>query len=503
MPAILQMQNIVKEFSGVRALNGISFEVQQGEVHALCGENGAGKSTLMKVLSGVHPYGTYTGNLFFNNTECKFKTIAESEHHGIAIIAQELALVPEMTVAENIFLGREKTKNGIIRWNDINNKAAEILNYLQIKIDVKSRIKNLPVGQQQMIEIAKALSKNATLLIFDEPTSALSEKESAHLLKIIGELKNKNITSIIVSHKLNEVLAVADNITVLRDGASVGNLTKAEATSEKIISLMVGRELKELFNKQPLQKVDAILATENLCAWNDSGQQILHNISIEICKGEVVGLAGLMGAGRTELFRALFGAWNGKTAGTIRVKNNAAEIRKPADAMKASIALITEDRKKTGLLPEENIVTNSTLASLKKFLRNFLLQKQMQKEKVSEYATLLNIKTHSVIHQELKNLSGGNQQKVVLAKWLLTKPELFLMDEPTRGIDIGAKAEIYSLIASLASEGAAFLIASGELQELLGICDRIYVMDKGQIKTCLQRNEATQEKIMHFATGIN
>lgn len=500
---MLKINNIVKEFSGVRALNGISFNVERGRVHALCGENGAGKSTLMKIISGVYPYGSYSGNFYLNNKECRFRNIAESEQNGIAIIAQELALVPEMSIAENIFLGREKTNARIIQWNYIYTEATRILDYLQVKTDVRMAIKDLPVGMQQMIEIAKALSKKASLIIFDEPTSALSEKESAHLLKIISELKKQNITSIIVSHKLNEIMTVADNITVLRDGASVGNVSGTEVSTGKIINMMVGRELKDLYNKSLSEAGETILSVQNLNTYSKAEKPVLKNINIELKKGEVVGLAGLMGAGRTELMQALFGAWAGKVTGNLKIRNEIVTINNPIDAMKFFMALVTEDRKKHGLLLEENIATNISLASLKKFVQYLVLSKPAQKLQAEVYISTLNIKAQSVIFQQLKSLSGGNQQKVVLAKWLNTNPEIFLMDEPTRGVDVGAKADIYSLITSLAKKGAAFLIASGELQELLGICDRIYVMDKGEVKTCLKRDEATQEKIMHFATGIN
>ncbi|MEO8148852.1 MAG: ATP-binding cassette domain-containing protein [Bacteroidia bacterium] len=500
---LLQMQNIIKEFSGVRALNGVSFTVEQGEIHALCGENGAGKSTLMKVLSGVYPFGSYSGEIIFDGELQRFKTISDSEHKGISIIAQELALVPEMSVAENIFLGREIKKNGVIDWSATNAEAAKLIARLGINVSTKSLIKNLGVGMQQMVEIAKALSKQARLLILDEPTAALTEKESEVLLRILLDLKAQGLTSIIISHKLKEVLSIADNITVLRDGSSVGSLTSKEANENALVKLMVGRQMNDLFNKQKLVRGEKILEVENLTSYTEinKDKKVIDDASIEVYKSEIVGIAGLMGAGRTELIQAVFGVWKGKVKGAIKLMGKTVLHKSPLQAIQNGFALVSEDRKKYGLILPETIIKNISLAWLRNMSRNGLIQKILEKKEAQRFKEELKIKAYS-IKQAVGNLSGGNQQKVVLAKWLLTNPKVLILDEPTRGIDIGAKEEIYTLIQKLAQQGAAILMVSSELPELLGICDRIYVMHEGKIETCLNREEATQEKIMHFAAGL-
>jgi len=503
MDILLEMRGIVKDFSGVKALNGVSFMIERNTIHALCGENGAGKSTLMKVLSGAYPFGTFTGEIIFEGKNCSFKNLSDSEDEGIVIIAQELALVPEMSIADNIFLGREITKNGIIDSEKTHEQARELLKKLGLTISVDTKVKNLGVGLQQLIEIAKALSKNAKLLILDEPTAALSEKESEKLLQIIIDLKNKGITSVIISHKLKEVLAISDQITVIRDGSTVGSLMKAEATEGKLVSLMVGRELSELFQKSEVIPGEMLLEVKDLNTYHQGMQQkqVISNANFHVKKGEIVGIAGLMGAGRTELIQAIYGVWQGKITGEVKLNGNLIFIKKPQDAIRKGIALVSEDRKKFGLVLEQNIFKNITLSFLQKLTNWGLIDDQKEKELALLYKEKLGIKANSIL-QTVKNLSGGNQQKVVLAKWLLTDPILLIVDEPTRGIDIGAKAEIYGLLQQLVKEGKGVLMVSSELQELLGICDRIYVLDKGSIKSCLNRSEATQEKIMSLATGV-
>ncbi len=501
---LLEMKNIEKEFSGVKALHGVSFNVDEGEIHALCGENGAGKSTLMKILSGVYPFGSYGGEIYFEGQLQRFTSIADSESKGIAIIAQELALVPEMNIAENIFLGREIKHNGIIDWKATHTRATELMLQLGVNVSSQTKVKQLGVGLQQMIEIAKALSKKTKLLILDEPTAALTERESEILLKLLKGFKTKGITSIIISHKLKEVLSIADNITVLRDGSSVGTVTAGNASEDILVKMMVGRQMNDLFNKHHLPVNEVIFEAKNISAFdlNNTNKKIIDDASITIRKGEIVGIAGLMGAGRTEFIEAIFGTWKGEVTGQLFL--NGAEIfnRTPAESINNGFALVSEDRKKLGLILPESILKNITLTRLKQFCRNGLIQNKLERLKAEYYKTELKIKAPSVKHA-VGTLSGGNQQKVVLAKWLLTQPKVLIMDEPTRGIDIGAKAEIYALMQQLAENGTALLMVSSELPELLGICDRIYVMHEGKLTTCLKRNEATQEIIMHYAAGLN
>ncbi|MHC4946360.1 MAG: sugar ABC transporter ATP-binding protein [Planctomycetota bacterium] len=504
MTAILEMRDIVKDFPGVRALKGVSFSVRQGEIYALCGENGAGKSTLMKVLSGVHPFGTYEGEIRLKGQAEKFRNIADSEKKGIAIIAQELALVPEMSAAENIFLGREKVSSGVIQWHRTRMEAKKILDTVGLAVDPDMPVKRLGVGRQQMVEIAKALSKNAEVLILDEPTSALTEKEAERLLALLKDLKARGMTCIIISHKLKELLKVSDNITVLRDGASVGTVTTARTSEEELVRMMVGRPLKDLFQRGTMEKPGAeALRAEKFCLYDTLSpeKQVVSDATLSVRAGEITGLAGLMGAGRTELVSAVFGAFPGRVSGRLVLSGRETVIRTPAQAIRAGIALVSEDRKRFGLVLEQSVTFNTTLACVGKWTRRGIIQKHLEKARAVQYQYDLNIKTPSV-DQLVKNLSGGNQQKVVLAKWLLTGPRVLIMDEPTRGIDIGAKGEIYGIIRDLARKGTAVLIVSSELPELLGICDRIYVMHEGRIKGCLNRDEADQEKIMGLATGM-
>ena len=503
MKTLLEMRGIFKDFSGVKALNGVSFEIEENTIHALCGENGAGKSTLMKVLSGAYPAGSFTGDIILEGETCNFKNLSDSEEKGIVIIAQELALVPEMSVAENIFLGREITENGLINFEKTRKEARIYLERLGVNIPVDAKVKDLGVGLQQLIEIAKALSKNARLLILDEPTAALSEKESEKLLQILLDLKQKGITSVIISHKLKEILAIADQITVIRDGSTVGSLTKAEATEAKLVSLMVGRELTELFQKSSIEAGDVLLEVNDLCSFMPGQQEkaVIQNASFFVKRGEIVGIAGLMGAGRTELIQAIYGVWKGKITGEVKLNGKIVSIKNPLDAIRNGIALVSEDRKKYGLVLDQTIFKNITLSFLSQLSKWGFIDNKREKSIASLYKEKLGIKASSIL-QTVKNLSGGNQQKVVLAKWLLTDPVLLIVDEPTRGIDIGAKAEIYGLLQQLVKDGKGVLMISSELPELLGVCDRIYVIDKGKIKNCLSRAEATQEKIMSLATGV-
>ncbi|MBL7926606.1 MAG: ATP-binding cassette domain-containing protein [Bacteroidia bacterium] len=496
----LQMQNITKSFGNVQALKNISFSVAPAEIHALCGENGAGKSTLMKILSGVYPYGSYGGNIIWNGQEVRFKNLSQSEHAGIAIIAQELALVPEMTIAENIFLGREICNKGIIQWDKTIAAATALMQSLSVSLNVQTKIKDCGVGIQQMVEIAKALSKKAKLLILDEPTAALTETESENLLQILKKLRVQGLTAIIISHKLNEVLHVAQSITVLRDGESVGTYNASSIDEEALIKSMVGRQLSDLYNKQLRKPGKQILQISNLHTWHPkTNKPIIKNVSLTVHSNQIVGIAGLMGAGRTELVETIFGAWAGKCDGQITLNELKHFPKNPRQAIKNGLALVSEDRKRFGLILQQSISANTTLAALKTFSKNFLIQNKAIQQATTQSVAQLKIKIHNA-KQPVAHLSGGNQQKVVLAKWLLTKPSLLILDEPTRGIDIGAKAEIYTIIQNLAATGVGILMVSSELPELMGLCDTIYVMNNGTINGSFE-TPYSAESIMHYATA--
>jgi ABC-type sugar transport system ATPase subunit len=504
---ILEMQNITKEFPGVRALDSVNLKVRRGEIHALVGENGAGKSTLMKVLSGVYPAGTYEGKILVNGEEKHFSTIKDSEECGIAVIYQELALVPLMDVAENIYLGSEKAgKIGIINWAESYAESARLLKEVKLDVNPHTKLINLGVGKQQLIEIAKALAKETSLLILDEPTAALNEAESENLLNILRELKAKGVTCIYISHKLEEVLSIADSITVLRDGNSIAshNQTEEEGggwTQDRIISLMVGRTLTQRFPKVKHNPGEVIMEIKD---WNVEhpeipGKKLIDNANFQIRKGEILGLAGLMGAGRTELCMSLFGAFKSKSWGTVHMEGNQVVIKEPADAIKLGFSYVTEDRKAMGLVLGMDILENTTLASLLKVSRRSVLNKLEEIKQTKHYVKQLNIKTPTV-QQKARNLSGGNQQKVILGKWLMTEPKVLILDEPTRGIDVGAKFEIYNIMNDLVEQGVAIVMISSELPEVLGMSDRILVMHEGRLTGELSAEEATQEKVMYYAT---
>lgn len=503
---ILKMNHITKEFSGVKALDDVNVKVKRGEVHALCGENGAGKSTLMNVLSGVYPYGTYSGEILYNGTEGKFHKIKDSEEKGIVIIHQELALSPFLSIAENVFMGNEQTGlKGVINWTETRSKAKEVLAKVGLENeDVDTPVSNLGVGKQQLIEIAKAMAKKVELLILDEPTAALNDEESAKLLEIILELKKQGITSIIISHKLNEISYVADSITIIRDGKTIETLDKQkdDFSEDRIIKGMVGRELTNRYpqrNPGDCPIGDVILEVEN---WNvyhpdDASRQMIKNVSFQVHAGEVVGFAGLMGAGRTELAMSLFGKEYGqKITGEIKMHNKPVKINQVKDAINHKIAYTSEDRKTYGLVLIDDIKHNMTMAALRQsFSKRGVVKKNEEVIKAWEYKKLINVKANS-INQTVSSLSGGNQQKVVLAKWMLTEPDVLILDEPTRGIDVGAKYEIYCAINNLAKAGKAVVVISSEMPEIIGTCDRAYVINEGQIAGELSKEELSQEKIM-------
>ena len=502
---ILEMKNITKEFPGVKALNDVSFRVAEGEIHCLVGENGAGKSTLMKVLSGVYPYGDYTGDILFRGEVQKFGGISDSEKAGIAIIYQELALVPEMTVYENIFLGHEIIKGFRVDWNETVKKAGEALKKVRLDVNPAVKVKELGVGKQQLVEIAKALSKDVKLLILDEPTAALNENDSENLLNLLRDLKNHGVTCVLISHKLREVIEIADTVTVLRDGRTVSTLDakNGEVSESVLIKHMVGREIDNIFPKREHKRSEEIvLEVKNWNAYHPAlGRQILKNVTINVKKGEIVGFAGLMGSGRTELALSLFGNPDGyQINGEMYIKGERRQFSHPKEAIETGVAYVTEDRKGDGLILIQDVKQNITLANLREISRRGVVNNNAEVKVANEYKSSLNIKTPTV-EQKVVNLSGGNQQKVSVAKWLFVKPDLLILDEPTRGIDVGAKFEIYTIMTRLVQEGMSIIMISSELPEVLGMSDRVYIVSAGRIAGELPIEEATQEKIMHLATN--
>ncbi|MBI3170929.1 MAG: ATP-binding cassette domain-containing protein [Chloroflexi bacterium] len=500
---ILEMRNITKTFPGVKALDNVSFSVQQGEIHALVGENGAGKSTLMKVLSGVYPHGSYDGDIFFVGKECIFRDITDSEKEGLVIIHQELALIPFLSITENLFLGNEQARNGIIDWNESISKTKELLNKVGLHESPNTLITDLGVGKQQLVEIAKALAKEVKLLILDEPTASLSESDSEKLLQLLLQFKEHGISSILISHKLNEVSKVADSITILRDGATVETIDchKDVITEDRIIRGMVGRDITHRFPPRESNIGEVIFEVRN---WNvdhplHKGRKVSSNINLTVRAGEVVGLAGLIGAGRTELAMSIFGrAYGTNITGKVFKRGKEIDVSTIDRAITNGIAYATEDRKAYGLVLIEEIKNNITLTNLDKIADMRLVVNEPKEISVtSTYRDSLNIKCSSILQLAL-NLSGGNQQKVVLSKWLFADPDILILDEPTRGIDVGAKYEIYTIINRLAAEGRGIILISSELPEILGVCDRIYTMSEGRIVGEVPAREASQETIMKF-----
>ncbi|QJR22081.1 D-xylose ABC transporter, ATP-binding protein XylG [Brevinematales bacterium NS] len=501
MEYALEMQNIIKEFPGVRALDGVTFQVKKGEIHALVGENGAGKSTLMKVLSGVYPYGTYQGTIVVHGKERQFHHITDSERAGIAIIYQELTLIKQMTIAENIYLGNENVQNGIINWNETYRKTEELLRMVGLPLSPATMVGELGVGSQQLVEIAKALSKNASILILDEPTAALTETESEKLLGILRQLKAKGVTCIFISHRLPEVLEIADTITVLRDGKTIITDRKENFDENRLICHMVGREITNVYPRVPHKAKEVVLEVRNWTVYDPDGERkVCDNINFEVRRGEILGLGGLMGAGRTELVMSLFGVWGKVVSGEIRLNGQKIAIRSAHDAIRYGISLLSEDRKRYGLVLGMDVKRNMTLASLSTFAHWGVINKNEEIKQTQYYVQKLRVKTPT-IEQEVRNLSGGNQQKVIIGKWLLTKPKVLFLDEPTRGIDVGAKYEIYNLMNALVDEGVCVVMISSELPELLGMSDRILVIHQGRITGELEASKATQETVMYYATG--
>ncbi|PYE26661.1 multiple monosaccharide ABC transporter ATP-binding protein [Rhizobium sp. PP-WC-2G-219] len=497
---ILEMRGITKTFPGVKALDNVNLKVREGEIHALVGENGAGKSTLMKVLSGVYPAGSYDGDIVYDGSVRQFKDISDSEHLGIIIIHQELALVPLLSIGENIFLGNEVATKGVIDWKETFARTRELLAKVGLKESPATLITDIGVGKQQLVEIAKALSKKVRLLILDEPTASLNETDSAALLHLLMEFRNQGMTSIIISHKLNEIKTVADKITILRDGGTVETLDchNEDIGEDRIIKGMVGRDMDDRYPPREPKIGETLLEVKNWNVYhqNNRDRQFLHDVQFKVRAGEVVGIAGLMGAGRTETAMSIFGrSWGHKITGDVLMHGKPVDVSTIQKAIEAGLAYVTEDRKHLGLVLNNNIMHNTTLANLPAVANGGVIDGHREREVATDYRKRLRIRSHS-IYQETVNLSGGNQQKVVLSKWLFTNPEILILDEPTRGIDVGAKYEIYSIINQLAAEGKGILMISSEMPELLGTCDRIYVMNEGRIVAELPKGEASQESIM-------
>ncbi|MFZ7156773.1 D-xylose ABC transporter ATP-binding protein [Avibacterium avium] len=501
MPTLLSMKNITKKFGDVIALNNISIELNEGEILSLCGENGSGKSTLMKVLCGIYPYGDYSGEIYFSGEPLIAKNIKDTEEKGISIIHQELTLVKNMTILENMFLGNEMCRNGITDDNQMYLRCKTILQQVQLDVDPNTKVGELGLGQQQLVEIAKALNKQVRLLVLDEPTASLTEKETEILLNLVLDLKAHNIACIYISHKLNEVKAISDKICIIRDGEHIGTRPCAEMSEDDIITMMVGREITSLYPYEPHPIGEEILRVEKLSAWHPINRHIkrVDEVSFRLHKGEILGVAGLVGSGRTEMAQCLFGSYQGKQQGEILLQGKPINIRNCADAIAHHIVMVPEDRKKHGIIPIMAVGKNITLSSLNKYcVVGNVINEPLEETVIQQSIEKLTVKTSSP-DLAIGRLSGGNQQKAILAKCLLLNPNILILDEPTRGIDIGAKYEIYKLISQLASQGVAIIVISSELPEVLGISDRVLVMHQGRIKADLINDNLTQEQVMEAA----
>lgn len=500
MTTLLEMRDITKEFPGVKALDQVSLTVKEGEIHAICGENGAGKSTLMKVLSGVYPAGSYDGEIHYEGSLAEFKTINDSENRGIIIIHQELALIPQLSIAENIFMGNERGSRGVLNWQETFRKTEELLAKVGLREAPSTMVDSIGVGKQQLVEIAKALSKDVKLLILDEPTAALQENDSRKLLDLMLELKAQGVTCILISHKLNEVRYVADTVTVIRDGMAVSTLDakSGDLSEDDIVRDMVGRDMSSRYPERDRSVGDMLMEVNDWNVWHpEHGErQVIKNAAFHVRKGEVVGIAGVMGSGRTELAMSIFGRSYGRNiSGEVKLHGRTVDVSTVDRAIGAGLAYVTEDRKTLGLILDESIQFNTSLANLEGVSARGVINDAQETKVAEQYRESLGTRTPSVF-QKVVNLSGGNQQKVVLAKWLFTEPDVLILDEPTRGIDVGAKYEIYSIINDLAANGHGVVMISSEMPELLGMCDRIYVMNEGALVGELTAQEASQERIM-------
>jgi len=500
---ILEVNNLTKDFPGVRALDNVDFKVRKGEIHCLVGENGAGKSTLMNVVSGVYPKGSYEGHVVFRGKETHYRSTKDSELDGLAIIHQELTLSPYLSIYENLFLGHMETRFGIINWDKCLKDSYPLLKRVGLNERPQTIVSKMSVGKQQLVEIARAISQKAELLIFDEPTSSLNDDESQKLLDLMREFRKEGITCVMISHKLDEVLSVADSITILRDGQSIVSydLRERKVSEQEIIKEMVGRELKNLFPQKEPDIGEVVFEVKDWNVYHPDyhTMKIIDNASFHVKKGEIVSFCGPMGAGRTEMMMSIFGNSYGYGAtGEIFLKGEKVSFRNPKDAIEKGVGYVSEDRKSLGLILIQDVKTNITNSSLKRLAKHGIIDKDLEVKKAEEYKETLQIKTPS-LQQLVRNLSGGNQQKVVLSRCLLADPDIFIVDEPTRGIDVGAKFEIYSILNDMVKEGKSVIVVSSELAEAISMSDRIYVMNEGKIKGVLDREEATQERIMHMA----
>lgn len=498
--ALLEMRNITKEFPGVKALNNVTLSVEEGEIHALCGENGAGKSTLMNVLSGIYGYGSYSGDIIYDGKLCKFQTIKDSESLGIVIIHQELALVPLLTIAENMFLGNERGSKFKVDWAETFDKADSLLAEVGLKESSHTLIKDIGVGKQQLVEIAKALGKKVRLLILDEPTASLNENESKHLLDLLLEFKKQGMTSIIISHKLNEISYVADKITVIRDGAVIKTLDKSkdDFSENTIIAAMVGRDITDRFPKRASKVGDVCFEVKNWCVDHPvfDGIKVCDNVNFNLRKGEVLGISGLMGAGRTELAMSIFGhSYGANISGQIFLNGKEIELPNVKSAISHKIAYVTEDRKGNGLILSQTITQNTVSARPEKVSKHRIYNFDECRRVAQDSAKEMRTKC-ATVDEAVGNLSGGNMQKVLLGKWLFADPDILILDEPTRGIDVGAKYEIYCIINRMVAEGKSVILISSEMPEVLGMSDRIYVMNEGRMIAEMNAKDASQEKIM-------
>ncbi len=501
-PPLLEMKSITKSFPGVRALDGVSFDLSEGEIHALVGENGAGKSTLIKILAGVYPHPEYGGGVFLDGAERRFANVRDSEKAGIAVIYQELSLVKDMSVAENVFLGREPRRFGMINWERLYSGAQKLLDDLHLAIDPLTPVRNLGIGQQQLVEIAKALSQDARIVVLDEPTAALTDSEVETLFGILNKLRSRGVAMIYISHKPDEVFRLSDRVTVLRDGRTIGTDATEDLNEAGVIAKMVGREVGQIFPESTHERGEVVFEARNVTVEDPGvpGKLIVDRVGFAARKAEVLGIAGLMGSGRSELLMAIFGAHAGRKSAEIFVDHKLVQINQPADAIKHGIGFVTEDRKRYGLILEQTILKNMTLAGLRRLSGRFLTNDDAEAVAGERAARDLQIKANSVF-TIAGTLSGGNQQKVVLAKWLLTRPRVLFLDEPTRGIDVGAKQEIYAQINRLAESGLAIVLVSSELPEVLGLSDRVIVLHEGRVTGEFTRKEATPEAVMSCATG--
>ncbi|MGD0750801.1 MAG: ATP-binding cassette domain-containing protein [Anaerolineales bacterium] len=503
---ILDFKNVTKRFPGVVALDDVSFSINRGEIHGICGENGAGKSTLVKILSGVYPFGTYEGSVIYNDKELHLSqsSIREAVEEGIAIVYQELTLVPTRTVGENVFLGKEPVEHGLINWNKLYADTQAILDKYQLDVDPRATVRNLGVGKMQMVEIAKALSEDAKVLILDEPSSALSKAEVEKLMEILRGLKSHGITCIYISHRLEEFFHITDRITVMRDGKVITTQPTRDVTQGDLVKYMVGREMKERFPKGNRKPGEVIFEVEGLEAAdpNNANRKILDGISFNVRKGEILGIAGLMGSGRTELVLTLFGEYAKITKGRIRLDGKPIEPKSARQAIDSGLSLVPEDRKRMGLVLIQSILKNISLPNLDQFSKFFSINANEEMQASLQQAKSLTIKAPN-LEVKAETLSGGNQQKVVISKWLMSKPEVMIMDDPTRGIDVGAKFEIYKLMNELAEKGVAVIMISSDLEEVLGMSDRVMVMCRGHSTLTLPIAEASQERVMALATGIS